>query len=434
MGVNDSELVKLNGFPKGINNVAAETSVPGGALRAAVNVVLDDAGKISRRPGYTKVIDVDGIHSLYSHERIYYMLAVTDAGFVSIDETLGVTPLAAVSRVTAPMYYDTAEFHVLCGNGLENFRVTLDGTAHPLSPPQPAGQPTVAVNALAGGLGAGEYQIAVTFFDELNRESGSTLSAVATVPEGGGIVLSNFPIDARATSIGVYMSQPNGDILYLVDVVDTPAPVSRLLGRLTYGRQLETQFLVPMPGLTHLALSNGRLHGASGNLHVWSEALNYGLTNPATNYAIYNDKITLIARFGEAANAGIYLAAGKRTYYMDGPDPAAWQRVIAHPFGAIPGSLTYVEASELGLDVLGIVPVWMDTRGELIAGMPGGRVVRLHKDNYVGPEDAESAALIHADQNGTPHLVASVYGGRDNSLRASDYADAEICRNGVVVG
>lgn len=434
MGVNDSELVKLNGFPKGINNVAAETSVPGGALRAAINVVLDDAGKLSRRQGYSKVIYADGIHSLYSHERIYYMLAVTEAGFVSIDETLGVTPIADVSRITAPMYYDTAEFHVLCGNGLENFRVTLDGTAHPLSPPQPAGQPTVAVNTVAGGLNAGEYQIAVTFFDALNRESGSTLSAIATVPEGGGIVLSNFPTDARATSIGIYMSQPNGDILYLVDVVDTPAPVSRLLGRLTYGRQLDTQFLVPMPPLTHLALSNGRLHGASDNLHVWSEALNYGLTNPATNYAIYNDKITLIARFGEAANAGVYLSAGKRTYYMDGPDPAAWQRVIAHPFGAIPGSLTYVESAELGLDVLGVVPVWMDTRGELIAGMPGGRIVRLHKDNYVGPENADSAASIYTSINGTGQLLAVARGGVVNSAQVGDSVDAEICRNGVIVG
>lgn len=434
-GVDDKELLRFAGFPKGIDNVSPEQSVPSGALRAAVNVVLDDAGKPARRPGFVKVVDVDGIHSLYSDPRVDFMLAVTDAGLCTIDDTLTFTPIAPVSRLTAPMHYETGEFHILCGNGLENFRIGLDGELTPLSPPQPAGQPTVTANPAAGGLTAGTYQVAITFIMADGRESGSTLAAVVDVPENGGIALSNFPFDANAAATAIYMTHPNGDTLYQYEVSPNPMPVSRLLSRRELGRQLDTQFLVPLPGLQNLALANGRLHGSYGRLHIWSEALNYGLTNQATNYAMYNDDITLIARMGDASQSGMYLAAGKRTYYMDGPTPAQWQRVVAHPHGAIPGSRIYVEASELGLDIIGVVPVWMDTRGEMVAGLPGGRIARLHKDTYVGPEFADTATAQLVSMNGSTQLLMVAQGGlASNSAAFGDSVDAEICRNGVVVG
>ena len=41
-GVRDSELLRFEGWPRGINNRAAEEAVPPDALRAAKNFDLDD--------------------------------------------------------------------------------------------------------------------------------------------------------------------------------------------------------------------------------------------------------------------------------------------------------------------------------------------------------------------------------------------------------
>jgi hypothetical protein len=100
----------------------------------------------------------------------------------------------------------------------------------------------------------------------------------------------------------------------------------------------------------------------------------------------------------------------------------------------VPYTLVYVAASDLELDVEGVVPVWMDTRGELIAGIPGGRVQRLHKATYAAPRDLETGASIMLERDGIRQLLTVVQGGKANQFVAGDSVDAEICRNGVVVG
>ena len=319
-GVSDKELLKLRGFPRGIDNISPETSVRPDALRAARNVDIDDAGKMRRRSGSTKVSNTPGMHSLYSHERAEFMLAVVPAGLTMIDDTLLPLTLAPVARFADHMSFETAEHHIFASNGHESFRVSLDGAVSAFSPPQPGGQPTVNVNTVAGGLYAGEYQVAVTFLDAFNRESGSTLSTIIDVPEGGGITLTAIPQDAAAVRVNIYMSAANGDVLYLADTIPVGSG-TYLLGRRTLGRALDKQFLVPLPPCQHLMLQNGIMHGAVKNIHVWSEALNYGLYNPAINCATYNADITLIARMGSAGQAGTFVSAGQRTYYMSGASP-----------------------------------------------------------------------------------------------------------------
>jgi hypothetical protein len=92
-------------------------------------------------------------------------------------------------------------------------------------------------------------------------------------------------------------------------------------------------------------------------------------------------------------------------------------------------------ASDLDLEgVPGVVPVWQDTAGELIAGLADGSVLRLHKDAYAAPVNAAHGFTACVARDGMSQLVASAVGGAPNGIWATDVVEAVICRNGVVVG
>lgn len=440
-GVNSNELLPLSGFPGGINNRAPEEAVPAGALRAARNVDLDDAGKLRRRPGATEVYGVPGLHSLWAHDRVQWLLGVDPtSGIIGFDvyedrEALGPT----LQRPDLPMSWDYAAGRVFASNGVDALELREDGTTQGWATEAPGGQPLASVLASAGGLDAGIYQVAVTFIDVDGRESGATLPVEVELQAGQGIQLTNFPVstDPRTALVRVYCSAPNGETLFAAQDLPVGLP-SFLLGAHTPGAQLDKLFLSTMPPCTIVRAGHGRLWGARGPLLLWSEALMYGLTRGATNYARHDGDVTMIEMVGQGESSGLYVStaagAGKRagrTYYLTSPDPANWQRVVAHHEGAVPGSATQLPARELGFEVPGLVPVWLTGGGQLVAGLPGGQVVELHAANYVAPAGVEHASLALREVGGMRHLIATLRGGQASGLTAVDQAEAEVWKNGA---
>lgn len=428
-GVPGSELKKYEGFPAGINNILPEHSVGRNALRAAVNVDIDDTGRLSRRAGTTLISTLPGLHSLFADRRFPYMLAADADTLYSFDETLTPTVVTALTR-NADMSYAVNEFGLFYSNGTDTGHIDLAGQRTAWSAPMPAGQPLVGVNALAGGLNAGEYQVAITFFDAQGRESGAHNATVVDVPEGGGIVLQDWPeMSADVAHIGIYMSPANGDMMYQAEILAAPMSTPYLLGRRILGRALDTLFLTPMPPCTLLCMFNGRMLGNYNGTVVWSESINPGLTKRHENW-IQFPSVTLIAAAGQD---GIFIASENRTYFMEGADPAVWKRRIVHASGAVRNTLTYVNASDLNLEAAGMVAVWMDTRGELIAGLTDGSVLRLHKDTYAGAINAEKGSIALREYDGIRQLIATHTGGFGSKVRAGDSVSVEVCRNGVIV-
>lgn len=441
-GVRSSELAGLDGFPLGINNRAKEESVPNGALRAAKNVDIDADGKPSRRPGATLARAASGLHSLWAHDRFPYMLGVHDADIVLIDAAETITPLGfSLTKPDAPMSFDLLAGAVYASNGTDQVQVREDGSFRAWAAECPGGQPQVTVQAGQGGLAAGTYQVAVTFIDEHGREGGATLPVEVEVEAGDGLLLSSFPVaaDPSTTWVRIYCSKPNGEPLYKVQ--DIPVAMSSfLLGAHQPGAILDKLLLTPLPAGHIVRGHNGRQLVADGNLMLWSPALTYGLTLRHRAYHRYDAPMTLMEPAGEAEGSGLFVATaagnGKsagRTYYLTGPDPQNWQRVIAYPQGAVPGSATKVDAKALGLQG-GVVPVWLADNGQLVVGLPGGQVIELHADRYVAPAKADRASIALREFNGMRHLIATLRGGEVSGLAATDLAVAEVWKNGVQIG
>lgn len=440
-GIPSEQLIPLGNFPAGIDNRSREDAVPRGegganvALREAVNVDIDNAGKVSRRPGFTQVEALTDLHSLYASDRFPFMLAMHGSNLVKFDSSLTrSTVQASIGQPLNTMSFDVAAGVAFYSNRYESGRIDDAGTRKPWAVETPGGPPIVTANSSAGGLRAGTYLLCITYFDDAGWESGASLATEITLTEGQGINLTFIPqpVAGDVDTVRVYLTPPGGEVFYMA--ADIPVGIaSYLIGAHVPGRALDTLHLEPLPAGQIVRAGNGRLHVATGNVHYWSEAMHYGLGKRHDNYARYDGDITLMEFAGQAEGSGLYVAAGKRTYYLSGPDPKNWQRVIAHAHGAVPGTATQVEASRFGIEAGGLLPCWLNTEGQLVIGAPGGQVIPLHRDRYSAPANAEFGSMAMRDFRGVQHLIAALRGGSTSGVTATDVAEAEVWRNGVRV-
>lgn len=445
-GVRDNALFKILGFPQGLDNLSAETELPMGqkgpngrtlgSLRVAENVDLDEEGKVFRRRGYTLAYATDSLHSLWSHPDYPYMLAVDqDGNLVSFDEHLNrliVTPLTAVPTTRMSFAYDAG--YVYYCNGFDSGRIDLEGVPSPWALQPPRGQPLLEANA-AGGLAAGRYQVAITFRDDDGRESGATLAAEIELATGQGIRLLSIPQpeDPQAAWIRIYVTETDGTVpRFAQDVL--VGTETFVIGVGLRGAALATQFHEPLPAGQIVRLYRGRMYVWRHNVLYWSEAMHYGQGVLHQNYLHFNDDGTLLEGLHSGDQAGMFVAAGKRTYFLSGSEPKQWVKSIAHPQGAVVGTSTQVEAAVLGLDINGHAPAWYDTGGDVVAGLPSGRVQKLHADRFSGPVNVEEGAMLLREHGGLRQLVTTLRGGTTSPLAVSDRAEAEVWKDGVRIG
>lgn len=438
--------LRFSGWPRGIWNKGSEESVPltetgtQQALRGAVNIDLDNAGKPRRRPGFELVESLPGLHSLWSHPRAPRMLAAQGNSLIAFDEDeSGWGEPALAGPVGLPVAYALGSESVYFCNSAGSGMIGPEGEIGPWATECPGGQPDAAVDASVGGLDPGVYQVAITFVDAAGRESGATLPVEVEVPEGGGIRLSQFPVAVRPETAWarVYCSLPGGEDLFWV--MDLPLPAAAaLIGAHTPGAQLDKLFLSELPPGDCVAFHAGTLHSAAGNVHSWGEPLMHGLTRRSTSQARYDAKVTLLAPSGQGEDGGVFLCvaagAGKsrgRTYFLAGSIAKNWRRGVVYANGAVPGTLTYIDAKDLDLQVKGEVPVWFTDQGQLVAGLPSGEVLELHGETYDGPTRAEHGATAIREIDGIKHIISVLKGGASATFGASDSADAEVWKNGV---
>lgn len=432
MAVSDRDLQGIGPWPAGINNLAKEGRLPTDenrrvvALREADNIDLDRAGYAARRGGTARFFDGALSHSLWSHDELPFGLFVDDGELQAVDPDGSVTALG-VAMGGLPVSYELFGDRVLFCNRLARGMVGLNLQPYDWAAEQPAGQPHAApVDGF--GLNPGQYQVAITFTDVLGRESGQSLAAVVVdVAEGQGVELTQIPVPQSADTalVNVYLTDANDQGLRLHSS-HPPGTTATLLGAPARGRAVMTQFLEPLPAGQFVALLNGRQFVADGRYLRWSPAMRYGLTNPAEQAIRFNADIELLAPVGRGTEgAGLYVAAGKRTYWHGGADPANWNQAIAFGHGAVPGSLVVVTGDVLGFDTAAPVAFWLARNGQFVVGLPGGQVMPLKRDTFVA-NNADRAAVLLREQGGIRQIITALRGARPNGFAVSDHAVAHI--------
>ena len=440
--VTDNELQRLEGGQQGIANLSPETALPmgkagrggvvTGSLREAENLDLDNEGHPSRRPGYSQVEALPDLHSLWANKRFPFMFAVYNGNLVAFDENEARTTVTNLVSRSSKMSYDYDAGWVYYTNGFDSGRVNMDLGRQPWAIQAPIGQPLADPTAGTGGLPGGVYQVAITYLDVDGRESGSTLATEVEIADGEGIALTSIPqpSDASVTAVRVYASKANGEELrYVRDLA--VGMTSATIAVHQPGKVLATQFQEAMPPGQIIRLYKGYMLVARGKVLYVSGAEHYGQAVLHNSYVSFNEDISLLEGVHVDGSPGLYLAAGKRTYYLAGDTPDQWRRAIAHPHGAVPGSSVLVDATVLGLEVAGDIPFWLGDDGQFVIGTPAGRVQPLHAERYAAPSEVESAAVMFREAGGLRHLIATLQGGVSNSLAVGDRAEAEVWRDGV---
>lgn len=419
MSVTDKQVRSLGPWRGGVDQLSREDSLPERSssgslerrLREALNVDIEDDGKVRRRSGYTSVVGQLNAHSLFTSPSGRWVYFNGNGSIYALDSTndsvtllgSGYEPLYSISyaNVNGVTYFSNGS---VTGVIDEDTLSILPWGIEPPSVPSSA---------------SGDLLAALTYVTNTGEESG----AAAIFTTGTTLALPSSS-DSRVVSIRVYASPDNGDEVYLYKEVPNGTPSVDLSGNRSGGVALETAFCDRMPAGHIVRYFNGRIYVASKNVLYWSLPLYYGVHDTAANFLYYSDPITLMEPIGEE---GIYVSAGKRTYFLSGRGPEDFSQAIRHPAGAVPGTGQPVRGGIMGLEDDRLFVYWWSKAGYPVLGGPDGRVLPI-RDSQIASGEAESGATILREWEGLTQLITMLRGSGQAGLRVTDSAEVTVTR------
>jgi len=420
-----SELPGYKGF-KGADNTSGEATLPGGAVREAENVDFRTDGRARRRQGSTLKHTGTAVHSLYGWNGGHVWAETTNLYFRFGAPIAGLpTALVTGLRPREPISYTEIGEDLFWSNGRTSGIIKADRTTQQWGLASPIGVPTLTANAV-GSYVAGRYQVTITYIDADGRESGAPGPMLITLQDNQGIDLTNIPqpLDDNVTTIAVFVSDPDGEVLFHHSDLPDGTTTATLYQQVK-GEQCSTLFMDQTPAGHIVRYANGRLISVDNQTIYYSQPLRYGLSKVHEDYIRSAKRVTLLEPVSDGAESGFFYADDKRTYYVDGPDPGSAQIGVVYPVGAVEGSSTFAPGTDLGLDYSGHVPIWLAKNGRPVAGIPGGQVIILN-DRYVADDFERGAALYRESDTIKQILIAATGKQTTSGLAAADSAVASV--------
>jgi hypothetical protein len=424
--------IQLGSWVEGVTNNLPAKSVQNNGLTDAVNVDIDDKGKIKRRKGYSKIFNPQ------VGQKIYKMIGMPDGrlcvalnGFICVIEPNtgvvyqsnevvgddvcflelnGEIYFSSKNASNSGILYKDSSF--TDGYYIRDFGVPLVNSA-----------PLIEIES--GTLVAGVYQYCFTKFNHLGEESGTTQPQLIIIPDNSSIkfTFANYePGKQRADGkggINVYLSEANGETLYLnAKIYDNGSPFSSVVCNKssTQGTSLKQKSSDKFPYVLNLAYCSGRIFGSDGNIVWYSNAYNYGLVDLESNYLLFSNEIKIMT----AVQDGLYVA-DRMTYYVDcrNIEKGAERRTVL-PYSGLIGSECFLE-NEFAVS-------WMSDKG-VVLGYNGGEVKNMQDPKFI-PNKAAGGAMLHRYQDGISQLLVTMFDEEANGAAVQDFAEAEIRRAG----
>ena len=387
----------------GANNLASKDRLPKNAVRHAVNVDPLPGGTFASRAGYEPI---------YAGTNVRGVLALGDklliADGVSLVEFNTQTDTSRVIRAIAATgaFVGTVMNDVLYLS-TENETLEYDGTTvKTWGTPDVFNQPVVA--AVAGGLLAGHYQVALTYTDQWGREGGTDRPVVLYVPDNGGVQATVGPIPAGCVA-NVYMGAVNGSTLFLQGTRTTAGVVTVATLR-DDTTQCETVLLrAPQPS-TRMATHNGVILMAKGGTLSMTRPMQPHLVSCARGFVQYADDIGDIMSDG----AAVFVSADK-CYALTNVETDGIEQATVLEFPAIAGTSTQLPDGRVA---------WMTRYGQAIS--KNGDLELPNRQTFA-PSPAASGAAGVIDTNGNQLIVTTTRGTQaGNQLAATDFYIGEI--------
>ena len=371
------------GLPReGMDMLSSEEDLRDGAYRRLRNVDISKEGIIRRRPGFKRVVNNPGMHSLYVYGD---QLLFVDRGSLMLfnpDTRVG-DVLGLVGDF--PLHYTEYNGFVYMSNIQGCWRLD-SGVLHPVG----------VVNSYSGGLPftvdhdnqtewAHKVTVAVSVVSAYGEESGAKVV--------GECDLSDLPESGDWGNLRLYSTSGAAGGWTLVGSVE-PCEV---LG------------LEPLPGGHFITGHNGRLCVAVDNCVVFSEALRPHLYDPATNVVPFVGKIRMLVSNGYV----LYVADDRGVWILKGKDlfEASLERVssaiivtgsaLVVPSTALPAGREDMNISE-GEDLV----VFLTEHG-YVGGRGNGSLVNLSRGLVKLPAGREGRTVL-LERDGMAQLVSAI--------------------------
>lgn len=319
---------------RGLNNRLQDFELAGeeGAwLKAAVNVDIDNAGRVRRRDGAALVQAMTGAHSLYLLTATYGFL-VRASVLYEIDLSAGYAEtLLKLLSTDGPVSYAEYNGSVYYSNGTDSGRIE-GGEWFPWGMETPAAP---IVSAVAGTMPAGKYQVAVQYYNETTGEAGGVSpSNMHELASAGALRVTLPSATAGATHIRIYVSRLNGSQVYQYDVIATGTTTVDIVG--TDGTETTgiNEYIEPLPPGTSLFFHMGRQACVSGSRLYYSPSYRFGYYDPAAGYIDFEDDIAIAI----ANQFGVYVATSDKTYWLAGDLGTVEMLSEPLPYGAVAGT------------------------------------------------------------------------------------------------
>lgn len=370
-------------------------------LAVGLNIDIDKTGRISRRDGYTLALG-GRAHSLWADELQEFCLFVAGTSLMRLSPTFTAQSLAALTSPERMSFARVSE-RIYFTNGIDTGVIERDARVRSWGlPVPPLPVPTLTVGQMPAGL----YQFALTQLRDDGQESGAARAGTIEVPDGAGLDFALPPAAPEAVARVLYLSTPNGEVLYVAAQLDAQASSYRYTGdTLELNLPLTTQFLQAAPAGQLIAYYRGRMYVAVGDVLYPSSAFGYELFD-VREYVPLDGRITMLAPMTDREQAergmasGFFLGTDRSCGVLIGNAPGDFQYVPKADYGAIPGALAYVDGALFGDDSLGArpLPVWLTTQG-LCVGMPDMAIRNLTRSHYTFAAAGLGAALFMPGPN-----------------------------------
>lgn len=344
------------------DNLASQT---GNYLRDAINVDIDEAGKIALRSSGEQVTNNKFTDLWQSplHKDLFGRLSDT---WVKINSDWSCEKLAVIGEGNC--YHTLLNNRVIVAGKLGIF--IYDGIkAKPLTiptPPTPLGVPH------EGGLNKGSYLIAIAWLSGEVQSAVSVISTVEVQHNGGVTIMLPMCLDENVTGVRVFASHPNGAMLYrLGDYPITTLQVTLtndLLGR------AEFESMSPMPTGKYLCVWRGRLITVSANRLMFSQPLAYHIHDERFDFFMLPQKITFVI----PVNAGLWVGLTDSVVFLAGTSPQELSLVKKGSGSPLSGSAISIPPEALGEMAQGNdCALWLANNGFCV-GLSSGEIVELH--------------------------------------------------------
>jgi len=289
----------------GIRNKEQSKRQPQGALDSAINVDIDDSGCIVLRDGYAKSFNFTNITAAFStqDERRTF---VVDNGDLKLVDSFGVSTTLYSGIPASYIHWLEVDGYILMSSGhlinVDN-RVSLWRIPNPIAP---------VFIVISGNLKAGQYQLTLTYTDELGREGGASSITTVNVSDDSGITIT--PIYG-GNQVNVYVSDTNGTEMYLYGRYMSGNVTITTSESLVYPIEKAQLSSYPAPqGISNLAFFNGQIYCSvledGVSTLFFSEPFWWNLFDLQNNFIQISGEVRLLAAHRE----GLIIATDKEIH------------------------------------------------------------------------------------------------------------------------